>query len=133
MARRRRPKIVRDANSFRERAEQFIALAQRVEKAPKSDVRDRLLNDAKKTVGVVQTVMRHADDTRNWARSMFGEKADAHPIMEFASDALTKTLNMTMGFQAYRMQQFLAGKRVAFGPHPVGVAALSALTQFVEH
>lgn len=129
---RRRTKITRDAQSFREKAEEFLALARVLSKAPKSALRDKLLTDALKTVAVVQKVMKQADDARNWARDVFGISADSHPLMEFASDALSKSVNMTMGFQTYRIKQYLSGKRVAFGPHPAGTLALAALSQIVS-
>lgn len=121
--------FARDALSFKERAEGFIALGRKLEGMPQCPERDRLLDDAKRTIELSRQVLAKADDVRNWAKRTFGEDTELHPLADFLSRSMWQTLAMTMGQQAYRMELYLRGRPM----RPVAGAAsqmvVSALTQ----
>lgn len=124
--------LKRDVLDVRDRYESLIVLARQVAQKPASPLRNRLLTDAMQTLKVVDAALRKADDARRWAIEVFGRQADSAPFALYLSQTLARSLNATMGQQAYRLQNFLRGRAVSKAVHPAGMLAASAIAEITR-
>lgn len=124
--------VKRDVTDVRGKYESLLELARQAARKPATPLRNALLGDVAETLRVVDAALRKADDGRRWALEVFGKEADRSPMMLYLSQALSRSLNATMGQQIYRLQNFMRGRPVSKAPHPAGMLAASAIAEITR-